>query len=569
MKKLIKYLKGYKIECVMAPLLKALEALFELIVPLVIADIIDISIPSGSVRSILSKGAILLLLAILGIIASVSAQFFAAKAAVGFSEGLRHDLFSKILNFSFSDIDNFSHSTMINRITVDVNSVQTGVNMILRLFLRSPFIVIGATVMAALIDLKASVIFIALIIILYIVVYYIVTKNIPLLKNVQLKMDTLNTHIRANLNGTRVIRAFVREEQEKNDFINKNNDVSYAQIKSGRISSLLNPITYVIINIFIVFLIKFGAIEVESDVLTSGQVVALYNYMSQILIELVKFANLLITVNKAFAGAIRINEILDVNINDINAIDKISADFNTDSKIEFDNVSLRYHGEADEALSELSFKIKSGEMVGVIGPTGSGKTSLVHAIMGFYPVSIGNVYIDGINIVDYDRQSIIDKISIVMQKNVLFKGSVSDNLKWGKNDATEAEMYDALENACCKDMVDKLGGLDYLLQSGGSNLSGGQKQRLCIARALIKKPEILILDDSSSALDYITDSKLKSNLRNLSYKPTIIIISQRVISIKDADKIIVLDDGRMVGIGTHDELMKNCEVYKEINQSQA
>lgn len=571
MKKLIRYLKNYKLECVFAPLLKALEATFELLVPIVIAQIIDESIPAGQVDSIISKGMILLLLAILGIVASVSAQFFAAKAAVGFSEGLRHDLFSHMLNLSFSDLDNFSTSTMINRITTDVNSVQTGVNMVLRLFLRSPFIVIGATVMAVLIDVKSAVIFIVLIVVLFVVTYFIVTKNIPLLKTVQVKVDAINTHIRANLNGSRVIRAFNRQNQEISDFSDKNNSVLSAQLSSGRLSALLNPITYVIINLFIVYLIRFGALEVNQGRLTTGQVVALYNYMSQILIELVKFANLIITVNKAFAGAIRINEIFDIEID--NGLTSGNASIedikkNNNEKIRFVNVSLKYHGEADEALSELNFTINKGETVGIIGSTGSGKSSLVHALLGFYPVSAGAIYIDGINVNNYDNKSILNKIAIVMQKAVLFKGTVSDNLKWGKSDATEEEMIRALDLSCCLDTVNELGGLEYMIASNGNNLSGGQKQRLSIARALIKQPEILVLDDSSSALDYITDSKLKENLKSLKNELTVIMISQRCVSIKDSDKIIVLDDGRVVGIGKHDELLNICEVYKEIYNSQ-
>ena len=569
MKKLIKYLRKYKKECVFAPLLKALEAVFELLVPIVIARIIDKAIPRGSVSSILQNGSILLLLAVLGIVASVSAQFFAAKAAVGFSEELRHDLFSHILNFSFSELDDFSPSTMINRITADVNSVQTGVNMILRLFLRSPFIVVGATVMAFIIDFKAALIFVVLIVILFIVVYFIVIKNIPLLKNIQNKLDALNSHIRANLNGTRVIRAFVRENQERKDFEQKNDEVLSAQLVSGRLSALLNPITYVIINIFIVILVYFGALEVNSAVLTTGQVIALYNYMSQILIELVKFANLIITVNKAFAGAIRINEIFDVDTT--NKSLTVKAEQNeTDSnvKIRFEHVSLKYHGEADEALSDIDFCVNNGEVLGIIGSTGSGKTSLANVLMGFYPLSAGRILIDGQDIVNYDRRELLNKISIVMQKSFLFRGTVADNLKWGNKEATDEDMLSALNNACCLDAINNLGGLDYMVNSGGSNLSGGQKQRLSIARAIIGKPEILILDDSSSALDYITDSKLKNNLRNLSYKPTIIIISQRIASIKDADKLLVLDDGKIAGIGTHEELLINCEVYKEIYNSQ-
>lgn len=559
MKKLIRYLSDYKKECVLAPLLKAMEAFFELLVPLVIAEMIDVSIPIGDIHSIISKGLILLTLAIAGIIVSVLAQFFSAKAAVGFAEKLRHDLFSHILNFSFSDLDNFSNSTLINRLVSDVNSVQTGVNMILRLFLRSPFIVIGATVLAATIDLKASLIFISLIVLLFIIVYLIVVNNIKLLKSIQKRMDSLNTHIRANLNGTRVIRAFVREERERNDFNKKNEDVKNAQVFSGRVSALLNPITYVTINLFIVYLINFGAIEVNAGILSAGQVVALYNYMSQILVELVKFANLIITVNKAFAGAIRINEVFDVDI--VNSYNKKSFGNNIDNDdiiVNFDNVSLNYHGEADEALSNITFDIKKGETVGIIGSTGSGKTSLVHALMGYYPLSNGKIDVFGTDV----------KIAIVMQKALLFKGTVADNLRWGLESATEEDMISALTAACCIDTVKSMGGLDAMISSGGSNLSGGQRQRLSIARSLISQPDILILDDSSSALDYLTDSKLKTNLKSLNNRPTIIMISQRIASIKDADKIIVLDDGNLCGVGTHGELLDNCDVYKEIYNSQ-
>lgn len=567
MKKLIKYLKNNIKECILAPLLKAVEAFFELLVPLVIADMIDESIPCGQINSIISKGGILLLLAFVGIIASVCAQFFAAKAAVGFAESLRHDLFSHIFNLSFSDIDSFSGSTLINRITTDVNSVQTGVNMILRLFLRSPFIVLGATIMAALIDIKSLSIFIVLILFLYIIVLFIVLRNIPLLKNVQNKMDNLNSHIISNLNGARVIRAFVREEHERSEFESKNNSVLKAQIKSGGISALLNPVTYVVINLFIVYLINFGAIEVNSGILTTGQVVALYNYMSQILIELVKFATLLITVNKAFAGAARINEIFDTEIY-TEQYNSISNTEDNKEAVRFENVSLKYHGEADDALTDISFCVNKGETVGIIGSTGSGKSSLMHVLMGFYPVYDGKIYINGNDINSYSSSQLISKIAMVMQKAALFKGTVSDNLKLSNKDADETDMNKALEAACCLETINELGGLDYMIQSGGSNLSGGQRQRLCIARALIKNPEILILDDSSSALDYITDSKLKENLRNLSFKPTIFIISQRIRTIKDLDKIIVMDDGRIAGIGSHEKLLSSCEVYKEIYNSQ-
>lgn len=559
MKKLIRYLNDYKKECILAPLLKATEALFELLVPLVIAGMIDVSIPAEDIGSIISKGFILFALAIVGIIVSVLAQYFSAKAAVGFAENLRHDLFAHILDFSFSDLDKFSNSTLINRLVSDVNSIQTGVNMILRLFLRSPFIVIGATVMAATIDLKASLIFISLILILFIIVYVIVINNIKLLSNIQKKMDALNTHIRANLNGTRVIRAFVREERERGDFAERNNNVKKSQVISGRISALLNPVTYVTINLFIVYLINFGAIEVKSGLLTAGQVVALYNYMSQILVELVKFANLIITVNKAFAGAIRINEVFNINVIKSDSKKQYGNGINNnDIIVSFKAVSLNYHGEADEALSNISFDINKGETVGIIGSTGSGKSSLVHALMGYYPISNGSIDIFGTDV----------KIAIVMQKVLLFKGSVADNLRFGKDNATEEEMLEALNNACCLDTVKSLGGLDAMISSGGSNLSGGQKQRLSIARSLISKPDILILDDSSSALDYLTDSKLKANLKNLSNKPTVITISQRIVSIKDSDKIIVLDDGNMCGIGTHEELLNNCDIYKEIYNSQ-
>ncbi len=572
MRKLLKYLRNYKKECVLAPVFKALEAGFELLVPLVIAHMIDVGIPQDNGKLIVKCGCLLLLLALVGFASAVIAQFFAAKAAVGFSTEVRHDLFSKLLHLSFSQIDDVGSSTMITRLTSDVTSVQSGVNMILRLFLRSPYIVIGATIMAFLIDFRAGALFVLLIVILFLIVSLLAYSNIALLQKAQEKLDKLTGAIRENLSGVRVIRAFCRQEDQIRSFDEKNKNLFVAQKEASVRSALLNPVTYVIINLFIVWLIRIGAIEVENARLTGGSVIALYNYMSQILIELIKFASLLITINKAMSGGKRIAEILEMPTVgfDPAGIGKADTDhvMQSEAAVAFSHVSLRYHEGADEVLSDIDFQVRPKEMVGIIGSTGAGKTSLAHLITGFYPATAGKVMVNGRDIREFSAKERNDLIAIVMQKSVLFSGTIADNLRWGNDAASDEELMEAVRLACCEEVVTEHGGLDATVQQGGMNYSGGQKQRLCIARALLKKPQILIMDDSSSALDYVTDRKLRANLRNLPGDMTVFLISQRTVSIRDCDHIIVLDDGKMVGYGTHEELLASCEVYAQIHQSQ-
>ena len=572
MKKLLKYLSSYKVESVLSPLFKMLEAVFELIVPLVVASMIDKGIGDGVLSAgdrgyILKCFFVLIALGLIGLISSCTAQYFAAKAATGFSRGLRHDLFKHLLNLSFSKIDNVGTSTMITRMTADVNTVQNGVNMFLRLFLRSPFIVAGAMVMAFTIDFKAALIFVAVIIILFIIVGIIMKMNIPMLKKVQNALDEVLNLTRENLSGARVIRAFTREDEEIGNFENKNKTLSSLQLKAGKVSGLLNPLTYVVINIAIVILIKVGSIESSCGVITTGEVIALYNYMSQILLELIKFAGLIVTINKALASANRISDVFDIpegmeeGSKTAEASDDIPA-------IEFKDVSLRYHEKSDEALSNISFKTGRGQTLGIIGGTGSGKSSLVNMIPRFYDATKGSVLVNGVDVKDQNSGELRKKIGIVLQKAVLFEGTIEDNLRWGNENATVEDLKEAVNCAVANDVVEAKGGLDSLIEAGGKNLSGGQRQRLTIARALVRKPDILILDDASSALDYVTDLTLRTNLKKLSYKPTVVIVSQRTAAVSDADLIIVLDDGEAVGIGTHEELLASCEVYKEIYYSQ-
>lgn len=570
-KRLWVYLKDYKKECVLAPLFKMLEASFELFVPLVVAAIIDTGIANGDTGYILKMCMILILLALIGLICSVTAQYFSAKAAIGFGTGLRRALFKHLMGLSFTEIDMVGTSTMMTRMTSDVNQAQNGVNMVLRLFLRSPFVVFGSMVMAFTIDVKSAFIFVIAIILLSIVVFGIMLMNIPMLKSVQQKLDGVLGITRENLAGVRVIRAFCKEEEEIEAFKVKNEALTTAQKKAGKVSALMNPLTYVIINIAIVTLIWVGAIQVDNGILTQGQVVALYNYMSQILVELIKLASLMITINKSVACSNRIVSVFEIKPSMEEGVEPNAEGASRKSEVPvvaFKNVSLTYKGAGEESLTGIDFTVWQGQTVGIIGGTGSGKTSLVHMIPRFYDTTAGEVLIDGVNVKAYQIKALRDKIGIVMQKAVLFKGDIGSNLRWGKKDATEEEILEAVRIAQGEDVVNQKGGLKGSIHQGGKNLSGGQRQRMSIARALVKKPAILILDDSTSALDFATDAKLRGAIKTLDYKPTVFIVSQRASSIQYADLIIVLDDGKMVGKGTHEELLENCQVYSEIYHSQ-
>ncbi|WP_054740904.1 ABC transporter ATP-binding protein [Cellulosilyticum ruminicola] len=568
MKKLLIYLKDYKKECVLAPLFKMLEASFELFVPLVVAAIIDKGIAGRNVGYIIRMCLILVLLALIGLACSVTAQYFSAKAAVGFGTGVRQALFKHLLSLSFTEVDTLGTATMMTRMTSDVNQAQNGVNMVLRLFLRSPFVVLGATVMAFTIDARSAVIFVVAIILLSIVIFGIMLINIPMLKAVQQRLDQVLGTTRENLVGVRVIRAFGKEEEELKAFNKHNEALTHIQKKAGTIATLINPLTYVIINVAIVRLIWVGAIQVNEGILSQGQVVALYNYMSQILVELIKLAGLIITVNKSIACGNRISDVFEIKSSMLHG-DQIVGNVGEDIPVvSFKNVFLTYKGAGEESLTAINFEVKKGETVGIIGGTGSGKTSLVHMIPRFYDATAGEVLIDGKNVKSYERKALLNKIGIVMQKAVLFKGDMASNIKWGNKKATNAEIHEAITLAQGSDVVAQKGGLEGKIEQGGKNLSGGQRQRMSIARALVKKPEILILDDSTSALDFATDAKLRKAIRELEYKPTVFIVSQRASSIQYADQIIVLDDGKMVGRGTHETLLEDCEVYREIYYSQ-
>lgn len=572
MKKLLVFLKDYKKETILAPLFKMLEAGFELFVPLVMAAVIDKGIYSSDIPYVLKMGLVLVLLGLIGLTCSITAQYFAAKAAVGFSTQLKHSLFEHLQKLSFTEIDTLGTSTMITRMTSDVNQAQNGVNMVLRLFLRSPFIVFGAMIMAFTIDVKAALIFVVTIPLLSVVVFGIMMITMPLYKKVQAGLDKVLGRTRENLTGVRVIRAFHKEEQEIEAFEQSNSELTDIQLFVGKLSALTNPVTFIIVNLATVVLIYTGAVRVDTGYITQGEVVALVNYMSQILIELIKLANLIITITKALACANRIQGVFEIQSGmewkekeeSANSMDQTGQ-----YAVEFDHVALTYSGAGAESLSDIDFKVKKGQTIGVIGGTGSGKSSLVHLIPRFYDATKGSVKIDGKDVKDYQMEELRDKIGMVMQKAVLFQGSIRDNLAWGKQDATTEEMNRALEISQAKEFVDtKPRGLDEPIAQGGKNLSGGQRQRLTIARAVVKQPEILILDDSASALDYATDAKLRKAIREMGDGTTVFIVSQRTSSIQHADQIIVLDDGRMAGIGTHEELLETCEVYKEIHYSQ-
>lgn len=570
MKKLLPYLNEYKKETILAPLFKMLEASFELFVPLVMAAIVDIGIKEGDNAYILKMGVVLVALGLIGLASSVTAQFFAAKAAVGFSAKLKHSLFKHIQGMSYSEMDQVGNSTLITRLTSDVNQVQSGVNLVLRLFLRSPFIVFGAMIMAFTIDVKSALIFVVTIPLLSVVVFGIMLISIPLYKRVQSALDKVLGITRENLSGVRVIRAFHQETEEKERFSEYNKALTAVQQFVGRISALMNPITYVIVNAAVIALIYTGALQVDSGRLTQGEVIAIVNYMSQILVELVKLANLIITVTKAFACANRIEAVFErptgVAILPETEDTKEKADA---PAVEFQQVSLRYPTAGADSLSDITFVAARGETIGVIGGTGSGKSSLINLIPRFYDATKGTVRVNGKDVLSYQPEVLKAKIGIVPQKAVLFKGSIRDNMLFGKEDATDAQIWEALRAAQAEQFVkDKQGGLDFDIAQGGKNLSGGQRQRLTIARALVRKPEILILDDSASALDYATDAALRKAIRELDEKLTVFIVSQRTASVLHADKILVLDDGELVGAGTQEELLATCPVYKEIYASQ-
>ena len=604
MKELLKYIKDYKKECVLGPLFKLLEACFDLTVPIVMAKIIDEGIAKSDSHFILVYGGVLIILAAVGLLSSITAQYFAAKAAVGFATNLRHGLFKHIESLSFTEMDTVGISTLITRMTSDINQMQSGVNMALRLFLRSPFIVFGAAVMAFTVDVKAAIVFAVVIPILAVVVLGIMAVSMPLYRKVQAGLDGILGRTRQNLTGVRVIRAFDKEEAEKEDFNNENQILTNLQLLVGKISALTNPVTYIFLNVALVVLLYVGAIRVDGGLLTQGKVIALVNYMSQILVELIKLANTIVLSTKAVACGNRIQSVFEMkpsimddfvsddeefgsmkksdnaesskltdeeNVlgSEKELINKSADSISKGAEVVFENVDLTYKGAGDRSLENISFTAPAGSTIGIIGGTGSGKSSLVNLIPRFYDATAGKVLIDGKNVKDYKVSEVRSIVGIVMQKAVLFKGSIRENMKWGNDKATDDEINFALENAQAAEIVSgKEGGLDYMIEQSGRNLSGGQKQRFTIARALVRRPKVLILDDSASALDFATDAKLRKSLKQLGYEPTTFIVSQRTSSIKHADMILVLDDGKVVGKGTHDELLQNCEVYHEIYMSQ-
>ena len=567
MRKLLKYLKHYRLESILGPLFKLLEASFELLVPLVIASMINVGIAGGNKRHIINMCLILLLLCVVGFICAVTAQFFAAKAASGFAARVKRALFDNIQKLSYADIDKVGTSAMITRMTSDVNQVQQGVNLTIRLLLRSPFVVFGALFMSFTISPRLSIIFLVTIILLFIVVAAIMRWSIPMYGRIQNGLDGLLGLTRENHTGVRVIRAFNLQEKEKEKFNEKNELQMKLQSFVGSVSALMNPVTYAILNLSVAFLIYRGAITVNGGELSQGAVVALYNYMGQILVELIKFANLILTVTKAIASGNRVEEMLEMRSSMEDG--SITEFKNTKDHIVFTDASMRYSGDIEDSLYPFSLTIKRGERIGIIGGTGSGKTTLVNLIPRFYDTRTGSVVVDGIDVKDMKIEALREKVGIVPQKAVLFSGTIRDNIRWGKNDATDDEIYEALRIAQAKEIVDgKEKGLDTIVTQGGKNFSGGQKQRLTIARALVRKPEILILDDSASALDYLTDKRLREAIAGMDNPPTTIIVSQRTASVMNCDKIVVLDDGHVVGIGNHENLLKYCEIYKEIYESQ-
>ena len=565
MKHLYKYMKGYEKECILGPLFKLLEAGFELLIPLIVAKIVDQGISGGSGGYIIKLCLCMIFLGAIGLVCSVTAQFFAAKAAVGFSSKLRHALMEHILQLGYSEIDRLGTSSMITRMTSDMNQVQSGVNLALRLLLRSPFVVFGAMVMAFTIDFHAALVFLAVIPVLCLVVFGIMLITMPMYKRVQGKLDCVTGATRENLAGVRVLRAFCKEEDEISTFYKKTDSLTQEQVKAGRISGLLNPVTLVIINLAIVVLIQVGAIKVEHGVLTQGLVIALYNYMSQILVELIKMANLIITMTKAAACAHRIDDLLQVQVSQQGGTNREPIT----GQVEFQNVSARYPGAASNALQDISFFVAPGQTIGVIGGTGSGKTTLVNMIPRLYDAFAGTVLLDGKDIRTYSLSELHKQIAVVPQKSSLFHGTIRENLLWGNPDADDDQLWSALETAQARELVKgRVGELNAVVEQEGSNFSGGQRQRLTIARALVRKPKILILDDSASALDYATDARLRKAIGEIKTSSTTFIVSQRAASVRSADLILVLEDGKMAGCGTHEELMQRCSVYQEIYYSQ-
>lgn len=570
MRKLLKFLKPYTKESILGPLFKWIEVLFELCVPLVMANMIDQGIARRNMSYVGKMFLLLVLLAVFGFLASITAQYFAAKAATGFTRDLKHHFYAHIQNLSISQLDEIGSASLVNRMTNDMNQLQSGVNMTLRLVLRSPFVVLGAMCMAFSISVKIAGIFLITIPILSLIVYVIMKMTIPMYRKVQEKLDILLLHTRENLIGMRVLRAFCKEEEEIQHFLDKNQSLTNWQKKVGRISGMLNPLTFMVVNLAIAILIWQGAVEVSIGNLTQGEVIALYNYMSQILVELIKFANLLVLLTKCTASGERVQAVLDYAPAMKEGIKEASIAKNeSGNMVEFRQVTFQYHENAAPALQNISFQIKTGEMVGIIGATGSGKSSLVHLLLRFYDVKKGEIWMDGKNIAAYSLRTLRDKIALCPQKAVVFQGSLRENLLWGNPEATEDEMWQALEDAQIKELVEgKPDGLDFYIEQGGKNLSGGQKQRITIARALLQKAKILILDDSASALDYVTEAKLRKALEKRKGTQTIIMVSQRTLSIQHADQILVLDDGNLVAHGTHDALLESCEVYQGIVQVQ-
>lgn len=568
MKQFIHYLRDYKKESIIGPLFKLLEASFELLVPLVMASIIDKGITGNDTGHIWQMGGILVLLALIGLICSITAQYFAAKASVGFGTAIRRDLFAHINTLSYKEIDKLGTSTLITRITSDINQMQTVVNLVLRLFLRSPFVVIGAMIMAFTVNVKAALIFVVAIPLLSIVVFGIMLSTVPLYKKVQKKLDRILLSTRENLAGVRVIRAFRRQEHEAEVFDETSDELYTLQVFVGKVSAVLNPVTYVIVNVSLIAIIWIGGVEVDNGLITTGEVTALINYMSQILVELIKLVNLIINFTKGIACSNRVQDIFNEKAS-LTAPETSASLPVTDSAVSFEDVSFSYNNGQEAALEHITFMAKKGETIGIIGGTGSGKSSFINLIPRFYDCSAGAVKVNGLNVKEYAFDDLRNRIGVVPQKAVLFKGTIRENMKWGNQAATDEEIMEALTIAQAKEVVEgKEGGLDFVIEQEGKNLSGGQRQRLTIARAMVKKPEILILDDSASALDFATDSKLRKAIAACKTASTVFIVSQRSASVRNADKILVLDDGIAVGIGTHDELYETCEVYKEICDSQ-
>lgn len=566
MRKLLKYMHGYGKECTLGPLFKLLEAYFELLIPLVVASLVDDGILKNNTGYAVRMCIVMIVLGVIGLVCAVTAQFFAAKAAVGFSTRLRHAVMENILKLSYSQIDTLGTSTMVTRMTSDINQVQNGVNLTLRLLLRSPFVVFGAMIMAFTIDVQAALVFVGLIPVLCVIVFGIMLITMPMYKRVQTSLDNVTSSTRQNLSGVRVLRAFCKEEAESKDFSGKLDKLMNRQLSAGRISALMNPITFVAVNLAVVLLIRIGAVKVDGGILSQGLVVALYNYMTQILVELIKMANLIITLTKAVACGNRVADMLALEPSQKNGTLSGKSIAGT---VEFENVTAQYGGAAQPSLENICFTAKPGQTVGIIGGTGSGKTTLVNLIPRLYDAEGGCVKIDGVDVREYDMDSLRSRIGVVPQKAELFKGTIRQNLLWGREDASDTELWEALDAAQAREVVkDKEGELDASVEQGGVNFSGGQRQRLTIARALVRKPAILILDDSVSALDYATDANLRMAIRKMKNAPTTFIVSQRAASVRFADEILVLDDGVMVGKGTHDTLLKNCPTYREIYYSQ-